>query len=450
MARRIWLSHLIACVLAILPFIFSWQGESGDLAGPLLLGLGIAAFASWALSATAMIPLRQFRREAQRRAGGEHTVRIKPTGQPEIDQLAAALNAMAEQLTQRVEMAVRQRNESDAILDSMQECVLAIDREERILMMNKAMEELLTVNASQNRGRLVQEAVRHAGIQRYIIASTANGRRPPSTEESVLIEGPENTVLRAKSAKLRDGDGQAIGWVFLLANVTRLERLERLQKEFVANVSHELRTPVSGIKGYAETLLDGAMEDQETGRKFLQIIERQADRLNTLIEDLLSLSWLENPNQIDRNDTNIAQLLRESAVICERIRKERGATITINCPEELSAAVNGRLLEQAIVNLLENAIKYGGNPPEVSIVATMQDRRLELAVQDKGPGIPWEHQDRLFERFYRVDKARSRLLGGTGLGLSIVKHIAEIHGGHARLESRVRRGAKFILSLPIE
>jgi two-component system phosphate regulon sensor histidine kinase PhoR len=238
--------------------------------------------------------------------------------------------------------------------------------------------------------------------------------------------------------------------VIVLDDITDIQRLQRVRRDFVANVSHELKTPIASIKGFVETLLDGAAEDPDDRARFLEIIGRQADRLAAIIEDLLALSRLEQSQasgSLPLASTPLADVLATVAAECRPRATERSVRLEIDCPPDVTADINGPLLEQAVINLVDNAIKYSAAGRVVRVSAA-RDGEAVIRVSDEGCGIAAEHLPRLFERFYRVDTARSRKLGGTGLGLAIVKHIAKAHGGSVDVESEAGVGTTFTLRLP--
>jgi two-component system phosphate regulon sensor histidine kinase PhoR len=232
-----------------------------------------------------------------------------------------------------------------------------------------------------------------------------------------------------------------------------MKRLEAMRSDFAANVSHELRTPITNIKGYVETLLDVGVGDKAQTAKFLGVIQRNTERLANIIEDLLSLSRLEQPGthaSLERTETPVLDVVKSAAAQFDPARVEKHMRFGIEVPSTLNANINGQLIEQALGNLLSNAIKYSPNNTVVTIRAAGRDSdEFEIAVIDQGPGIAREHLPRLFERFYRVDRARSREMGGTGLGLAIVKHIAHVHGGRVEVESEPGKGSTFRIILPI-
>jgi len=234
--------------------------------------------------------------------------------------------------------------------------------------------------------------------------------------------------------------------------VTLLRRLETVRQDFVANVSHELRTPVTSVKGFAETLLDGAMKNPETAERFLKIIVRQANQLESIIRDLLELSRLEQSSAqtLERQPTPVAGMLKNALELCHSRAGERGIALSLSCEEGLTVLVHAGLMEQAVVNLIDNAIKYGasGEEAKVDVEARREGAAVCISVRDYGIGIEQKHLERLFERFYRVDKGRSRELGGTGLGLAIVKHIVMIHKGTVGVTSELGKGSTFTIRLP--
>lgn len=233
------------------------------------------------------------------------------------------------------------------------------------------------------------------------------------------------------------------------SRLSTIMQLEAVRRDFVANVSHELRTPITSIKGFLETLLDGALDSPQDAKRFLSIMSKHADRLSSIIEDLLMLSRLEQERtDIKVERTQLIEVLRSAAQLCEFKAAQKHMRIDINAPEELEVTINPQLIEQALVNLIDNAVKYSERQAPLRVQAQLRDHILTLQVVDQGRGIEPEYQSRIFERFYRVDKARSRKEGGTGLGLAIVKHIAQAHRGYAAVDSQPGQGSTFSIHLP--
>jgi two-component system phosphate regulon sensor histidine kinase PhoR len=272
-------------------------------------------------------------------------------------------------------------------------------------------------------------------------------------ERDVQLGPLADTWLQVRASGLRGPDGARIGALLVLDNVTRLRKLETMRRDFVANVSHELKTPITSIKGFVETLLHEQLEDKDNSLRFLGIILRQVNRLDAIIGDLLMLSRLERGSEeqtIQIQCESLAEVLCAAVEMCEKKAADKSMRLDLECPADLQAEINAPLLEQAVTNLIDNAIKYSGAGAAVRIAASHEGHAVVICVQDQGCGIEPVHLPRLFERFYRVDRARSRELGGTGLGLAIVKHIVAAHRGSVRVESTVGRGSTFFISLPQE
>jgi two-component system phosphate regulon sensor histidine kinase PhoR len=392
-------------------------------------------------------PIAELKRDAQRFAQGDLTHIFVP-GSSELGELAEALNKMAEQLGEKIRQITEQRNELETILAAMREGVLACDSDERIITLNHAAGSLLGIDLSTAKGHTVQETIRNADLQRFIGRVLSEQRE---AEVEIVLHGPEKKFLLLTGTVLRDSEGKNIGALVVLNDITRLRHLENIRREFVANVSHELKTPITSIKGYVETLQEGAIDDTGNARKFLEVIFRQADLLNALVDDLLSLSKIEQG--AERGEVQLAEEqvrpIMEAAIAAYRARaSERRIQVALHCKEEIVVKANARLLEQAVGNLLDNAIKYSEPGGNVEIDVTKDKSDVTIKVSDHGCGIAPEHLPRLFERFYRVDKGRSRELGGTGLGLAIVKHIIQAHEGDVTVESTPGKGSAFTLHLP--
>ncbi|CAM2067557.1 PAS domain-containing protein [Sulfidibacter corallicola] len=365
----------------------------------------------------------------------------------EVEELADAMNVMLSQLHERSGTIAHQRSEVEAILSSMTEAVLAVDSEGRILKINQATADLFNLDLEACRGRRVSSRIRNQRLNQFA-ERILTGEQTGMAEFTLYT--PEPKYLESHGAPLRDEAGNVLGAVIVINNVTRLKRLENVRSEFVANVSHELRTPVTAIKGFIETLQDGAVENVEDAYRFLEIIQRQTDRLNSIIEDLLSLSKIEQHSEsvgLEYQRKSIRSVL-EGAIRTCREKHHKNIPISLTCPEDCIAYFNPNLLEQAVVNLVDNAIKYSEENEGVYVCGYDNGDSIQIDVEDQGCGIPESHLPRLFERFYRVDKARSRDVGGTGLGLSIVKHIVQAHKGRVSVTSEVGSGSTFTMVIP--
>jgi len=270
-------------------------------------------------------------------------------------------------------------------------------------------------------------------------------------EADFVLSGSQERNLQARGTVLKDASDNRIGALIVLNDVTRLRRLENMRRDFVANVSHEIKTPITAVKGFVDTLMKGAINNQKDAFRFLDIIGRQVDRLNAIVDDLLSLSKLEqDPDQfvIQMEEVALKSVLQSAIQACSSRAAKQDAVIELVCDETLRAKVNAHLLEQAVVNLVDNAVKYSGPEKRVEVVGEQHKGEIIIRVRDFGCGISKEHLPRLFERFYRVDQARSRDLGGTGLGLAIVKHIAQVHQGSVKADSTLGKGSAFSIHLP--
>jgi two-component system, OmpR family, phosphate regulon sensor histidine kinase PhoR len=417
--------------------------------GGIMIAVLMAAISLW-ISRRITRPLEHLRIGAKRFARGNLTHKLPLTGSQEISDLADALNQMAMELDEKIRDIVQQRNEREAILSSMIEGVLAVDAQERLIRLNQTAARLIGVDAARAQGRMLQEVVRNLDLQQ-LVANVLATQKPQEDEILLHDNGGGERYLHAHGTILRDAREKEAGALVVLHEVTRLKKLEKVRRDFVANVSHELRTPVTSIKGFVETLLDGAMNNPQELQRFLQIVATQTDRLNAIIEDLLTLSRIEQETEkaeIVLSPGSIRNVLCTAIEVCQMKASDKNIRIELNCDETLQAQINPPLLEQAIINLIDNAVKYSPPGQTIQLGASSTDDGILIQVRDHGCGIGREHLPRIFERFYRVDKARSRKLGGTGLGLAIVKHIAQAHGGRASVESTLGEGSAFFIFLP--
>ena len=331
----------------------------------------------------------------------------------------------------------------DALFDSMIEGVLVLDEAGRVQFANQAFAEMFST-VGVLRGKVFLEAVRSHEIAEIVERA---GREHRVEDFELQMSGASPRWFQINAVSLVSVDRRRLGTILVVHDVTRIKQLERTRQEFVANVSHELRTPLSHIKGYTETLLGGAKDDPEVATRFLQTIERNVERLQLLIEDLLTISEIESGRVM--LDLKPVALLSCVEKVFDDFRA-RAVAKTVSLMDEVGELIvraDQRRLEQVLTNLVDNAVKYGGNGGRVMVGAREHDGMVEIFVQDSGAGLPTESLERVFERFYRVDKSRSRDQGGTGLGLSIVKHIVQSHGGRVWVESEPGKGAKFFFTL---
>ncbi|WP_310600824.1 ATP-binding protein [Desulfobulbus sp.] len=403
-------------------------------------------------------PLEEMKRGAEQLTTGRIDQLVKIDGgrmSAEMAGLAASLNQMAEQINRRIRIIIQQRNELEAVFSSMADSVVAIDADQKIIRMNQAAAALFGLPADAVKGKAVEGVIRNAYLLEMIEVTLAHNL--PQEQKVTLFNGADPIMLQVHAVPLRDEDNRSMGVLLVMNDLTKLNRLETVRQDFVANVSHELKTPITAIKGYVETLLDGALDDADHARRFLAIVNRQANRLDAIVDDLLTLSRIEdreNKEEIALGPGEVGSVLESALQTCAVLADEKDIVLQMECDEELRATINQPLLEQAMINLLKNAIAYSPRGSMVTLrgrgTATLEgERQVHLAVADNGPGIAREHLPRLFERFYRCDKARSRDQGGTGLGLAIVKHIAHIHRGTVEVESSLGKGSTFTIILPM-
>ncbi|MHB8837137.1 MAG: ATP-binding protein [Candidatus Methylomirabilia bacterium] len=424
-------------------------GLRRDLVLGALAALALVVLVSALLARRLAVPLRELRQGAARFAGGEFA---RPLPVPVFDEFAVVteeMNRMAAQLDERIRGEVRQRQELEAVLSSMVEGVLAFDREANLISLNEAAAQLLGVRPAQVRGRTIQEAVRNPELQEFV-ALTLSQAVTQEREISFFDDAGER-FIQAHGTGLTDATGNRIGALVVLNDVTSIRRLERMRRDFVANASHEIRTPVTSLKGFIETLQDGAIDDPETARRFLAIMKKNADRLHAIIEDLLNLSRIERETErgeVPLEEAPLRGIVEEALEATDGTLQSNNIRVELDCPPDLRVRAKTSLLVQAIVNLVDNAAKYSEAGSTVVVSCRETERGVAVAVRDSGPGIPREHLPRLFERFYRVDKGRSRSLGGTGLGLAIVKHIVQAHRGEITVESELGKGSTFTILLP--
>lgn len=429
-------------------------GEMRSADRLLLLLFAAVLFVTLLLSYLAALritrPVSMLQSGLTRIGNGDLDYRLPIPQVPHLAELTRSINETAESLQKQIQALDEERNLRTLILSNMTRGVVALDGDRLILDINQPALRLLGINDSSVMGRPLGELARYPELLTLVKACEKAGE---PVEDEMEVSAPTAKRLNLRATALMDLSGARIGTLLVLSDITLLRRLETVRQDFVSNVSHELRTPVTSIKGFAETLLDGAKDDPVAAERFLKIIMRQANQLDSIIRDLLDLSRLEqNTKQnLDRQPTPVAGVLKNAIELCQGRSEQAGVNISLECEAGMYALIHPGLIEQAVVNLIDNAIKYGvsGGEAKIEIAARREGGAVVIAVRDYGPGIEAVHLDRLFERFYRVDKGRSRDLGGTGLGLAIVKHIALIHDGTADVKSEPGKGAEFILRLPI-
>ncbi len=414
-----------------------------------LVAAALAAVSAFGLSKRIVRPVERMRRVAERYADGDFGARMAVEGPEEIARLGDVLNRMGKELRNRIDTVTEQRNERDAVLAAMTEGVFTVDADARFVEINAAAAHLLNTSPAEAKGKPLSEIARNSRLQTLVEHTVREGE---PGECDLVLRVPNERFVQARAVALPPRGRAAAGaaGLVVMAEVTRLKRLEAVRRDFVSNVSHELKTPITSIRAACETLIDNAESTPGDTRRFLDIIHRQADRLESIVEDLLSLSRIEHGTERDeirREVVPIGPVVGAALAACRKRAETRQVRLEREVEGDPKAALNPALIEQALINLVDNAVKF--SPPDgvVRIECAGEGDRLRIRVIDQGPGIAPEHHERIFERFYCVDPGRSRTLGGTGLGLAIVKHIALAHGGEVRVESTPGHGSTFILDL---
>ena len=439
---------VLAAVSLLVLDIYAAQASS-SLWYPLLVISGIILLGGGCL---AYLFVRSFSRQtAELRTYTEHLLdplasgEQLPAGPDDLGDLARSLQRMAPRIRELVESLKLENARREAILASMVEGVLAVDRDLRVTFCNNSFARAVGAPIPARAGMPLLDLVRDPGLLQIMTGVLTSGER---TERRLTLPAAADHTFEILAGPLAGSSTR--GALAILHDVTELERLERVRKDFVANVSHELRTPLAAIRGYAETLLSGALEDQQYNRRFVEIIEAQATRLSNIAADLLTLSELESNVAVTPQPqaVSVRAVLESALRTVESAARVRGVRIHCGDIEDLRVMGSELRLEQVLVNLLDNAVKFNRPKGEVWLEAKAADGSARISIRDTGIGIPSEDLPRVFERFYRVDKARSREMGGTGLGLSIVKHVVEQMNGTIAVESHLGEGSQFTIMLP--
>ncbi|RZO87753.1 MAG: HAMP domain-containing histidine kinase [Kiritimatiellaceae bacterium] len=392
-------------------------------------------------------PLQTMSQAALKFAEGELNHRVPQQDADELQHLSESLNRMSSQLSDTLSTINEQRNEQNAVLSSMDEGVLAIDANNRIIHANRVAGDILGINHREVKKASINDIINNAEIIDFMTQVTEDQQR--RTRELEYEQGERTKIIQASGRALWNSTDDSIGALIVMRDVTHLRHLEKVKTDFVANVSHELKTPITAIQGFVETLLSDEWKHTKAARRFLEIIRQQSGRLNNIVDDLLTLSRLEQADtNIIRKPNRILKVVENAIKIVQLQASDKKIKVETDIPKKLEWSINAPLIEQAMVNLLSNAVKYSDPGKKIVIQVVEEQNQLFISVIDKGYGMDQKNLDRLFERFYRVDSGRSSKQGGTGLGLSIVKHIVQTHQGIIKVESEEGVGSTFQIMLP--
>ncbi len=416
------------------------------LVGAALVFIAVSwAAAVWVVKRVST-PLQHMQEAASRFAEGDLDYRLSVAEPEEVRKLAQELSRMALQLKARINTVERQRGELAGILSSMVEGVIVLDAARRIRSANDAAARLAQANVSEITGRSLLDVFRSTKLAEIADEAAVS---PKPVERTITVYREEPRYIQVHGSTLRSNADPRPGLLLVMHDVTRLRRLEQIRSDFVANVSHELKTPVTTIKGFLETILSEDVPDEKDSQRFLEIVLQNANRLHSIIEDLLSLSRLEQTDAaVPLEPASVHHIAQRVTASFQTIADARDMQVQFSSRGDCTAHVSASLIEQALSNLVSNAVKYCTDGATIHVRVDDDGERCRISVSDNGPGIPPQALPRIFERFYRVDRARSRALGGTGLGLAIVKHIALSHSGSVDVESIVGQGSTFTIELP--
>ncbi|MEF3303799.1 two-component system histidine kinase PnpS [Paenibacillus sp. GYB003] len=425
-----------------------WLG----LLGGLLVVFCIAGLISFRVAHQLTRPIDKITRVARQITKMNYKSRVYLRNRDEIGQLGQAINTMADSLQQQMHRILENESRLSGVLDNMVSGVVMIDGDERIVLMNRSAEDILGYDSADSIGKRYDGAKQPYELIQLIKHCIESGER---IRDEINLYFPDERIVEVNLVPMKAVEDEWLGLVIVLHDITAIRRLEKMRSEFVANVSHELKTPVAAVKGFAETLLAGAMNDPEIAKSFLQIIYDESERLNRLIGDILELSKVESKRvPLQFSPVHLSSFVGKTLDMMRSAASKKEIGLEMQVDPELYIEADEDRLRQIFINLLSNGINYtpeGGKVKvqveEVAVEGEIE--KIRIAISDTGIGIPKKDLPRIFERFYRVDKARSRSSGGTGLGLSIVKHLVELHKGTIRVESDIGLGSTFILELPV-
>mgnify|MGYP001563031442 FL=1 len=411
----------------------------------LFIALGLAFLSSLLLTRDMTLKVHKIVRISDSFSKGDFSHKIFLDSKDELGELASTLNSMAQNLEDKIHEIEIKNQHLVAILESMVEGLIVVDKTSRIVSINSSVEKIFNISKQNLEGKVFLEVIRNNDIAEIINKVLKKGE---FTSCELTLMWPVQKIFQINASPIFEKE-EVSGCLLVIHDITEIRKLETMRRDFVANVSHELKTPLTSIKGFVETLLEGALEDKENNRHFLKIIQEHGERLNKLVDDLLSLSHLESKEILLEKDIfNLRQQVEKVIMGFKEQLKKRNVDIKNEIPANISINADKDKIEGVFTNLIDNAIKFNKENGSIKISSQQEGDKIKIIVEDSGVGIPEKDIPRIFERFYRVDKARSRELGGTGLGLSIVKHIIELHKGSVGVESVEGLGSKFWFTLP--
>ncbi|RNB89542.1 HAMP domain-containing protein [Brevibacillus fluminis] len=414
----------------------------------LLVTVLIGSLISARIASSITKPIEEITRVARNITQRQYESRVRLKASDEIGQLASAINFMASSLEQQMYEISENQQRLSGVLTNMTSGVIFVTESRRIMLVNPAVEKLLGTAGQDLVGKLHIEAGKNFVLSQSIDKCIDTGEK---MREEIHIYYPEERILDVNLAPYINFKGEKKGVVTVLHDITEIRRLEKMRSEFVANVSHELRTPITSIKGFTETLLDGAMQDEELCRNFLQIISEESERLFRLIREILDLSKIEQKRiVINMTEVNINKLVEGTASLLQEQIQRKGLRFIMPAAKDVTMISDRDCMNQILLNLITNAVAYTPEGGTVKVEVSKDEQNVTIVVADTGIGIPEGDIPRIFERFYRVDKARSRDSGGTGLGLAIVKHLIDALHGEIAVQSEEGRGTTFILVFPLD
>lgn len=415
-----------------------------------LTGLLLTSLLAYKFSISVTKPINELIRVSKQISDGNYSKRADVRSNDELGQLAQTFNEMAEDLDRTVADLTDKNIKFDSILNSMTNGFIAVDSSFRIILVNAIACRLFNIS-DENAiiGVKIVEVIRNHRINEFLSRTIYKG---DSLVNEINIGAPEEKIFRIYTNPIKSRSNPEVnaGGILTIHDITNLKKLEQIRTDFVSNVTHELKTPLTSIRGFVETLRGGAIKDRTVAEKFLDIIDIEAERLYMLINDILQLSEIENRQKdTDIGRHNLKAIIEEVAAMLRVNAEKKGVSLKVEADGRISILANRDRIKQMFINLIDNAINYNVENGSVTVTASKVEGRLVMTVKDTGIGIAQQHLPRIFERFYRVDKGRSRNMGGTGLGLSIVKHIVNLYNGDIKVESEPGKGTEFIIQLPV-